>query len=79
MLDIYNQMKAEKMHSRVSLALVPRDGGAGSSTSPRFNRRSRTAYSAQLPKKSRSDHFEELVLLMKPRQGHGGTVPKRSW
>lgn len=30
MLDIYNQMKAEKMHSGVSLALVPRDGGAGS-------------------------------------------------
>lgn len=33
MLDIYNQMKAEKMHSGVSLALVPRDGGAGSSAS----------------------------------------------
>lgn len=43
MLDIYNQMKAEKMHSRVSLALVPRDGGAGSSAAPRFNRRSRMA------------------------------------
>lgn len=29
-----------------------------------------------LPKNPRSDLSE--VLLMKPRQGHGGTVPKRS-
>lgn len=78
MLDIYNQMKAEKMHSRVSPALVPRDGGAGPSASPQFNTRSRTAQPAQLPKNPRSDLFEGLVLLMKPRQGHGGTVPKRS-
>lgn len=76
MLDIYNQMKAEKMHSRVSLALVPRDGGVGSSTSPRFNRRSGTARSAQLPKTPRSDLSEGLELLVQPRQGHGGTVPK---
>lgn len=71
MLDIYNQMKAEKMHSGVRLALV--GWGTGS-----FNRRSRTAQAAWLHKNPRYDLFEGLVLLMKPWQGHGGTAPKRS-
>lgn len=78
MLDIYNQMKAEKMHSRVSLALVPWDGGAGGGVSPWFNTRSRTAQSAQPPKNPKSDPLEGLLLLLKPRQGRGGTAPKRS-
>lgn len=78
MLDIYNQMKAEKMHSGVSLVLVPRDGGAASSAAPRFNRRSGTARSAQLPKNPTSDLSEGLGMPMEPRQGRGGTVPKRS-
>lgn len=73
MLDIYNEMKAEKMHSGVS-----RCRGMGEWDPARLRGLSEGQERLSLPKNPRSDLSEGLVLLMRPRQGHGGTVPKRS-